>query len=95
MQAHISEKSPSPLGDFFVVGDSDGCHGAGAMALNGKRSLTLTEWQSLPLVAEWQALRLFVATFSAPPNTSNTSNDPNLPTSKCNHGIRTVAAVER
>ena len=46
-------------------GDSGGGQGAGVMALNGRRSLTLTEWQSLPLVAEWQALRLFVATFCA------------------------------
>ena len=33
------------------------------MALNGRRSLTLTEWQSLPLVAEWQALTLFCRSF--------------------------------
>ena len=47
-------------------GNSEGGWGAGVMALNGKRSLTLTEWQSLPLVAKWQALMLFVATFSSP-----------------------------
>jgi hypothetical protein len=33
------------------------------MALNGRRSLTLTEWQSLPLVAEWQAFTLFCCSF--------------------------------
>ena len=33
------------------------------MALNGRRSLTLTEWQSLPLVAEWQAFTLFCHNF--------------------------------
>ena len=37
---------------FFGCGDSGGGQGAGVMALNGRRSLTLTEWQSLPLVAE-------------------------------------------
>ena len=47
-------------------GNSRGCRGASVMALNGRRSLTLTEWQSLPLVAEWPAFTLFVATFSAP-----------------------------
>ena len=44
-------------------GNSGGGQGAGVMALNGRRSLTLTEWQSLPLVAEWQALTLFCHSF--------------------------------
>ena len=51
----------------LVGGDSLGCWGAGVMALNGKRSLTLTEWQLLPLVAEWQALTLFLSQLSAHP----------------------------
>ena len=46
-------------------GDSGGGRGAGVMALNGRRSLTLTEWQSLPLVAEWQAFTLFLSQLSA------------------------------
>ena len=45
------------MGTLEVVG------GASVMALNGRRSLTLTEWQSLPLVAEWQAFTLFCHSF--------------------------------
>ena len=33
------------------------------MALNGRRSLTLTEWQSLVTLAEWQAFTLFCHSF--------------------------------
>ena len=49
----------------FGGGNSGGCRGAGVMALNGRRSLTLTEWQSLVTLAEWQAFTLFLSQLSA------------------------------
>ena len=47
--------------------NSGGGRGAGVMALNGRRSLTLTEWQSLVTLAEWQAFTLFLSQLSAHP----------------------------